>query len=119
MALYSVNDNIFIRRGDSGNVVVNGIPTDKNYGVYFSVVDENEDIKKEWTVQSNQAASVTFSFAASDTDDIEPGDYYYGIKICNGGMEDTLIPRTTIIDDRICHCPTPIFQVGEKFVEGV
>lgn len=119
MALYSAQDNIFIRRGDSGNIDVSGLPTDQNYGVYFSVVDENENILKEWVVYSDQQPQVTFSLSAPETDQIPEGDYYYGIKICNNGMEDTLIPRTAVENGAIKRYPAPLFTVGEKYVEGV
>lgn len=118
MTLFLSNDDIFIRRGDSGNIIISGLPTDKNYGVYFSIVNDNEKIIKEWTVNSYNNPQVTFSLSASDTDDISEGDYNYGIKICSGDMEDTLIPRTKVDNGKIKHY-TPLFTVGAKFVEGV
>lgn len=118
MAIYSAKDTIFLRKGDSGNIVINGLPTDKNYTVYLSVVDENEQIIKEWYKDTNKNTTVTFSLSASDTDSIPVNDYTYGIKICNNGQEDTLIPRTNIENGKIKQYPAPAFIVGEKYVEG-
>ena len=118
MAIYTGNDTVYLRKGDSGNIQVNGLPDDKNYAVYFSIVDDNGNIIKEWVVFSNYNTNVTFVLSASETDELPPNDYTYGIKICADGQEDTLIPRTTVENGTIKQYAAPTLTVGEKVVEG-
>ena len=36
--------NIYIYKGDSGNIVLHGIPTTNNYKVYFTIKDLRNNI---------------------------------------------------------------------------
>lgn len=92
------NGTIFIHQGDSGEVVISGLNTSKNFSVYFAVKnDKRETIGDEICVNSNYHSSVTFFLSSDFTDlltvpvDEEYAIYYYGIKLCEGDtVEDTL-----------------------------
>ena len=99
--MFEVDDfgNITLTQGDSGKLTVNGLPTDKNYKVYFAIQDENrKPVGSEIVVQSNLADTVIFSIPATLTDllkvprDEDTATYTYGIKICyeSEGLEETL-----------------------------
>ena len=92
--------NITLIQGDSGELVINGLPTDKNYSVYFAIQDENRNpIGSEIELDTNNSSSVIFTITGSLTNlltvkkDDETATYYYGIKLCNkyDFMEDTLL----------------------------
>jgi len=92
------NGTIFIHQGDSGEVVISGLDTTKNYSVYFAVKNnKRETVGDELCVSSNYQPSVTFFLSADFTDlfTVPPEEdsaiYYYGIKLCEGdSVEDTL-----------------------------
>ena len=101
------NGNITMVQGDSGQLVINGLNTDKNYSVYFAIQDENRrPIGNEIKVQSNSQPIVVFELTADLTDllkvgqDEETHEYYYGIKTCTkDGFEDTVIIEDGQIGD--------------------
>ena len=115
------NGTIYIHQGDSGDVVVNGINTDKNYRVYFAVKNlERKTIGEELMVYSQYQPSVVFSLTSSFTnlfvvpDDEAAKVYHYGLKLCDGeGLEDTLFVSKTDFGQ-----PNNII-VFPKVVEGV
>ena len=115
------NGNITVIQGDSGQLVISGIPIDKNYSVYFAVQDENrKTIGGEIFVNSNKNSSVIFVLTPNLTDLLivkkgeEFATYYYGIKICSSdGMEDTLLIGNSQIGD------LNTITVYPKKVEGV
>lgn len=102
------NGNITLIQGDSGQLVVNGLPTDKNYTVYFAIQDKNrKPIGSEISVETNKNSSVTFNLLGSFTDLLlvnkgeETATYYYGVKICTtDGFEDTLTIGSGDMGDR-------------------
>ena len=93
MAVYNHIDekgNIFLRQGDSFELVLNGLPTDQNYKVFFAVQDkERNPIGNEVEVETKGGASTTVFLEAGLTDlfTVEEGAmsqvYYYGVKICS------------------------------------
>jgi hypothetical protein len=93
MAVYNKIDekgNITLRQGDTFELVLNGLPTDQNYKVFFAVQDkERTPIGNEVEVETKRASSVTVFLAADLTDllVVEEGSmsqvYYYGVKICS------------------------------------
>jgi hypothetical protein len=94
------NGNIVMIQGDSGELVINGIPTDQNYKVFFAVQDvEREPIGNEIMVESNAKSSVAIKITGNYTnlfvvdDEAKSATYYYGVKICSDAdqIEDTLI----------------------------
>ena len=91
---------ITLYQGDSGDVVVFGLDTSKNYTVYFAILDEKGNlIGNELQVASNKSDFVVFSLTADFTDLLKVSRgknyalYTYGIKVCDTETkaEDTLI----------------------------
>lgn len=91
---------ITLYQGDSGDVVVLGLDTSKNYTVYFAILDEKGNlIGNELQVASNKSDFVVFSLTADFTDllkvsrDKNYALYTYGIKVCDTETkaEDTLL----------------------------
>ena len=115
------NGNITLVQGDSGQLAVNGLPTDKEYTVYFAIQDENrKPIGEEIQVNSNKAPMVVFVLLGSLTDllTVKKGEdtatYYYGLKICdNSGFEDTMLLGNSTIGEK------NIITVYPKKVEGI
>lgn len=108
-------------QGDSGEVGVTGIATDRNYRVYFGVRDsKRKPIGIEPYMDSNYASSVVIFVPSILTDlltvskDDEYTDYHYGFKICDleTGYENTLIVGDGKIGDQ------NIIRVYPKKVEG-
>ena len=83
------NGTIYIHKGDSGNIVVKGLGTDKDYNVYFAIKNsKRETIGSELVVNSNYKSFVTFTTVPKNEDFAV---YYYGLKACDGdSIEDTL-----------------------------
>lgn len=114
--------NITLVQGDSGELVIKGLPTDKNYSVYFAIQDENRNpIGYEIELDTNNSSSVIFTITGSLTNlltvkkDDETETYYYGIKLCNKDdfMEDTLLIGNTQIGS------LNTITVYPKKVEGI
>lgn len=114
--------NITLIQGDSGTLVINGLPTDKSYTVYFAIQDEKRNpIGSEITIESNGASSVEFVLTGAFTDLLtvkkseDYATYYYGIKICSNSdyTEDTLM----LADSDISTYNT--ITVYPKRVEGI
>ena len=90
--------NIYIYQGDSGEIVISGLPTDKNYRVCFSIKDINNKIVSELLeVMSNCNSQVIFSITSAFSlklkipKEEEVGFFSYGIKtIDEEGNENTL-----------------------------
>lgn len=113
--------NIYMRQGDTGNIFVEGFPTDKDYTVYFSIYnpDENKILAEITAATFAQATGqAIFTFDETFSNSLPVGDWIYGIKICASGMEDTLIPKTTIENGKIKQEPYPTFTVDYKIAEG-
>ena len=121
MALLNEGKNLFIRQGDTGNVIYKGLPTDKNYGVYFSIYnpDTYKIIKELQGTFTQATGTVVFTFGVDFTDDLPVGEWEYGLKICAGGTEDTILPRAyTNEQGELVQEPAPTFTVWEKVTEG-
>ena len=121
MTLLNDGKNLFIRKGDTGNVVYRGLPTDKNYTVYHSIYDpDTYKILGEIPGTFTQATgAVVFSFDTDYTDNLPVGEWEYGLKICAGGTEDTILPRAYTNDNgELVREPAPMFTVWDKVVEG-
>ena len=102
------NGNITMVQGDSVQLVINGLNTDKNYSVYFAIQDENrKPIGNEISVDSNGSPIVIFVLTSTLTDLLtvknneENAIYYYGVKTCTAdGFEDTLTIGSGDMGDR-------------------
>jgi len=122
MSVFSTGQNIYLRQGDTGNIVFSGLPTDKAYGVYLSVYNpDNDSILKELQAANFvQATGVaTFTFNEDFSNSLPVGDWTYGLKICANGSEDTVLPRAYIDDSgELIKEAAPTFTVDSKYVEG-
>lgn len=114
--------NISLVQGDSGELHIEGIPTDKDYKIYFAVQDNSrKPIGAEPFVNSDYHSSVVLSIPAVLTDlltvkkDDESAEYYYGIKVCDedSGYENTLVLGDGDIGD------LNTITVYPKKVEGI
>lgn len=116
------NGNITCVQGDSGSLSVSGIPTDRNYTIFFAMQDENRNpIGTELSIETNKMATVMFFITGALTDLLkvkkgeETATYYYGIKLCNteDNTEDTLLLGNGSIGSRTA------ITVYPKKVEGI
>lgn len=98
--IQSETGDITTYQGDDFMLVVNGIPTDQNYKMYFAIQDSNRiPVGQEIMVESMGDSSVVFHVLAEMTDLLEVEDdakystYTYAIKKCSETdmTEDTLL----------------------------
>ena len=121
MSIFATGQDIYLRQGDTGNITYSGLPTDKAYTVYQSIYDpENNSIIKEIEATNfDQTTGVAlFTYDETLSNSLRVGEWEYGLKICSGGSEDTVLPQTTIQDGEIINNPAPKFTVDYKYVEG-
>lgn len=94
------NGDLTIYQGDDFHIIVNGIPTDQNYKLYFALQNsDNTPVGEEIMVESFNSSSVDFHVLANLTDllTVDEGEkfatYKYGIKKCSETdlSEDTLL----------------------------
>ena len=91
--------NIELYQGDSGEIYIEGIPTNRNYHVFFSIYNSNgKIIGDEVDIYSYNADTVVLTIPSSLTDLLtvtggieSTEEYYYGVKLCDeeNGIEDT------------------------------
>lgn len=100
--------NITLVQGDSMEIVINGVPTDQNYEVYFAAQnEERQPIGSEIMVESLGKSSVVIKLLGNYTrqftveEDKKSQKYYYGIKLCsrNDEIEDTLLLGESLIGE--------------------
>lgn len=106
MALFRINDtDLKLYCGDTGNLRISNLPTDKNYKVYWEIIRaKTQQTVFELSVDSNNASSVLFNLDSEHSDLLtvpnlnSPETFYWSIKICDPdtGAEDTVIPKTKI-----------------------
>lgn len=98
--IVETNGNITMYQGDSLEIVINGLPTDQNYKVYFAAQDEERNpIGAEVEVETFGEPSVAIKLTGNYTnlfvvpEDAKSAKYYYGIKSCSveNDTEDTLL----------------------------
>lgn len=101
--------------GDSGKFSVYGLPTDHDdyilYAEFHGKSDEqgNHDVIKE--IALNGADNVDIEITVDDTDTLGVGRWEWGLKICRGTVENTLIPD--LVSGNKAY-----FIVNDKIVEG-
>ena len=120
--IVEANGNITMYQGDSIEIVINGIPTDQNYTVYFAAQDaERNPIGSEISVDSLGEGSVAIKLTGNYTNlfvvdpEVKSQNYYYGIKICSvqDDTEDTMLIGETKIGDK------NVITVFPRKVEGI
>jgi hypothetical protein len=89
---------MILYQGDSGELFIRGLNTDKNYTVYFAFYNKKRRrLGTEISIETNQSDHVNLSIPASLTDlltvplGLDSEEYYYGIKVCDSvtNYEDT------------------------------
>ena len=99
MAFYMDDEaNLTLVQGDSGHIVVSGIPKDKNYTVCLAFSNKRRQILSEISMNSNNKDTIDFFVSGKTTDAFivplnkETETYYYGVKICltTDQSEDTV-----------------------------
>lgn len=111
--------DIECRQGDTGKIVISGIPTDKEYLLYFSIYDNDRKILHEQSARPSEG-QVTFNLPPAVTDNltvakgVKYATYYWGIKLCYepDDYEDTLLVGDKSIGD------VNKIKVYPKIVEG-
>ena len=109
MSLIIDNDGtISLYQGDSGELVVSGLDSDKNYTVYFAIQDIDRNlIGEELQVAVTNSDTVTFSLTPEYTDLLtvpknKPYEiYFYGIKACEteSNIENTMFVADSTYGD--------------------
>ena len=98
--------NITLVQGDSIEIVVNGLPTDQNYKVFFAAQNEDrEPVGSEIEVDTLGQYSTTIKLTGNYTNlftvDAEKKSqkYYYGVKLCSvqDNTEDTLLLGDSVL----------------------
>lgn len=98
--------NITLVQGDSIELVINGLPTDQSYQVYFAAQNEERvPVGSEIMVESLGQESVTIKLTGNYTnlftveEDKKSQKYYYGVKLCSvtDDTEDTLLLGESVI----------------------
>lgn len=98
--------NITLVQGDSIEIVVNGLPTDQNYKVFFAAQNEDrEPVGSEIEVDTLGQYSTTIKLTGNYTNlfTVDPEKksqkYYYGVKLCSvqDDTEDTLLLGDSVI----------------------
>ena len=106
--IVETSGNITLVQGDSMEIVINGVPTDQNYEVYFAAQnEERQPIGSEIMVESLGQSSVVIKLLGNYTrqftveEDKKSQKYYYGIKLCsrNDETEDTLLLGESLIGE--------------------
>ena len=121
MTLLNEGKNLYLRQGDTGNIKYTNLPKDQNYSVYHSIYDPDTykilgEIQGTFTQATGE---VEFTFGTSYTDTLPVGDWEYGLKICAGDTEDTILPRAYTNDQgELVREPAPTFTVWDKVTEG-
>ena len=95
--------------GDSGTITIKGLPKDADDYVLFMEIHGNEDVVKE--IALNGESEISIDITVADTEKLGAGQWQYGVKLCQGGTENTLIPNLKI-------GPRALFVVNKKVVEG-
>lgn len=123
MAIYSNGKNLWMYKGDTGNIIFSGLPKDKVYTVYFSIFDEEgEKIIKEIVATTfvQETGVATFVIDEATSNSLKVGEFTYALKLCveADGSEDTVIPETKLENGVYSQEAAPSFIVYQKRVEG-
>lgn len=119
------NGNISIIQGDSMEIPLKGIPTDKNYKIFFAMQDKDRlPIGTEVMVESFNSPEVII-FVSGDLTDLlvvpegqKKETYYYGVKSCYTDEDGTKTEDTFILGNgSIASLNT--MSVYPKKVEGI
>lgn len=109
--------NMIIRQGDSYNFTVEGV--DDSYTLYYSVYNVNREIL--WEISTNPVNTVaTFNITPKYSTQMtvpvnrKTETYYYGLKRCKDGYEDTLIVGDKDVGDLNKITVYPLITEGDE-----
>lgn len=112
-----ITGNMTIRQGDSYDFTVEGV--DDSYDLYYSVYDVNRNIL--WEIKTkpvNEIATfnITPSYSTQMTVPVgrKTETYYYGLKRCKDGYEDTLIVGDKNVGDLNKITVYPLIVEGDE-----
>ena len=83
------NNILKMYQGDTGRIKFKGFPTDKNYKVCFSILNNRNKIISEIQENSNKKESIIFKITQDISNklivapNLRSQTYYYGIKLCD------------------------------------
>jgi hypothetical protein len=99
---------IFLYQGDSGELVIQGLNSDRTYTVCFAIQDKNRNlIGEQLQVSVSNSDMVTFVLTSEYTSLLtvpkgKPFEvYYYGVKACetSASREDTMFIANSTYGD--------------------
>lgn len=108
MIIIDKDGTIIMYQGDSGELVISGLDSEKKYTVYLAIQNENRElVGEELQVSVNNSDTVTFVLTSDFTDLLTVPKskpykiYYYGIKVCENdtNFEDTLLIANNFYGD--------------------
>lgn len=119
------NGNISIVQGDSMEIPLKGLPTDRNYQIYFAMQDKDRNpIGTEVMVETFNSPEVVI-FVTGDLTDLlfvpeeqKKETYYYGVKACYVDESGTKVEDTLILGDGTIGSLNSM-TVYPKKVEGI
>ena len=106
--IFDESGNFTTIQGDSGHIIIEDIPTDKNYIVFLGVQNsKRQQVGDELHINTNQENTVDFFLSGEYTDlwtvpkNKEYETYYYAIKICyvSSSLGEHSTEDTAILDD--------------------
>lgn len=106
--IFDEEGNFTTIQGDSGHIIIEDIPTDKNYLIYLAIQDSKRNtVGDELSLESNNNDTVDFFLSGDYTDlwtvpkNKEYETYYYAIKICYlaSSISENSTEDTAILDD--------------------
>lgn len=119
------NGNISLIQGDSMEIPLKGIPTDRNYQIYFAMQDKDRNpIGSEVMVESFNSPEIIIFVTGDLTDLLDVPEeqkketYYYGIKACYIDENGTKVEDTFILGDGSISSLNSLIVYPKK-VEGI
>jgi len=132
MAIYKKGMyDLYMYKGDTGNIKINGIPTNGNYYIYLNItyaegtVDEDGSSGYELYVESHCRPEVIIPISTIISDKLPVGIHTYAVKLCLQNDYDQYTEETVIPPLKNTNL-TPLnfknkayFSVYPKQVEGI
>ena len=94
MAIYKKGSyDLYMFQGDTGNIIINGIPKTRDYRIYFQInTMEGEKLFVIDDITSNYHSTVVIPIGTEISDRLPVGQYCYAVKLCYDYSEETVIP---------------------------
>ena len=112
---------ITMYKGDTGNILFEGLPTDREYTGWFAVNDDDTGrvlFEKQSTYNKSEGTAIA---SITEDDDIPVGEWSYTFKLCYAldGIENTVLPYLDVVDGVTVQQTPPMFIVLDKRAEGI